>query len=80
MATATILDRIAQETVGEEMEISEVCERLLEHFGISADSELPPSMNEEIRSACERLEANLASGQPTHAEEAFLALSVEVNA
>lgn len=80
MATATIFDKIAQETVGEDMEVNEVCERLLEHFGISADSELPQSMNDEIKSACERLEANLASGRPTYEEEAFLALSVEVNA
>lgn len=80
MATATIFDRISQETVGEVLEINEVCERLLEHFGISADSELPPSMNEEIRTACVRLQANLASGQPTYEEEAFLGLSVEVNA
>lgn len=80
MATATIFDKIAQETVGEDMEVNEVCAKLLKHFGISADSELPPSMNEEIRFACKRLEANLASGRPTYEEEAFLALSVEVNA
>lgn len=80
MATATIFDRIAQETVGEEIEIHEVCERLLEHFGISADSELPPSMNREIKTACKRLQTNLTSGRPIYEEEAFLALSVEVNA
>lgn len=80
MATATIFDKITQQFVGEDMEVNEVCARLLEHYDIPADAELPPSMNEEMRAACVRLQANLASGRPIYEEEAFLELSVEVNA